>query len=51
MMRTMQEKISQDPLQIFPDPAVDFTRLAESIKTWGNELGFQDPALPVQALR
>jgi hypothetical protein len=25
MMRAMQEKISKDPLQIFPDPAVDFT--------------------------
>ena len=38
----MQEKISNDPLQILPDPAVDFTQLAESIKAWGNELGFQD---------
>lgn len=42
MMRTMQEKISKDPLKIFPDAAVDFTQLAESIKAWGNELGFQD---------
>lgn len=41
-MRTMQEKIFKDLLQIFPDPAVDFTRLAESIKAWGNEPGFQD---------
>jgi epoxyqueuosine reductase len=42
MMRTMQEKISKDPLKILPDPAVDFTQLAESIKAWGNELGFQN---------
>ncbi|SCX53932.1 epoxyqueuosine reductase [Nitrosospira sp. Nsp1] len=41
-MRTMQEKISKDPLQIFKDPAVDFTQLAEPIKAWGNEPGFQD---------
>ncbi len=38
----MQEKISKDPLKIFPDAAVDFTQLAEPIKAWGNELGFQD---------
>jgi epoxyqueuosine reductase len=38
----MQEKISEDLSQILPDPAVDFTQLAESIKAWGNELGFQD---------
>jgi epoxyqueuosine reductase len=42
MMRTMQEKMSKDTPQILPDPAVDFTRLARSIKAWGNELGFQD---------
>lgn len=42
MMRTMQEKISKDSSQILPDPAVDFTQLAKSIKAWGNELGFQD---------
>jgi hypothetical protein len=29
MMRTMQEKISKDPLQISLDAAVDFTQLAE----------------------
>jgi epoxyqueuosine reductase len=38
----MQEKMSKDTPQILPDPAVDFTRLARSIKAWGNELGFQD---------
>jgi epoxyqueuosine reductase len=38
----MQEKISKDPLKILADKAGDFTQLAESIKAWGNELGFQD---------
>lgn len=35
MMRTMQEKISKEPLKIFPDAAVDFTQFADSIKALG----------------
>jgi len=47
----MQEKISKDPLQIFPDPAVDFTWVAESIEAWVMNPVFRISVLPMQAPR
>lgn len=47
MMRTMQEKISKDPLQILPDPGVDFTQLAKSINARVMNLAFRISALPM----
>lgn len=51
MMRTMQEKISKDPLKIFPDAAVDFTQLAELIKAWVMNSAFRISALSMHAPR
>lgn len=45
MMRIMQEKISKDPSGIpcnLPDAGVDLPLLADAIKAWGKELGFQE---------
>ena len=45
MMRIMQEKISKDPPGIpdsLPDADTELTRLADAIKAWGKELGFQE---------